>query len=110
MNAPSILAIQVETAAYFQISKHRMLQHFLARQYARPRQIAMYLCRELTVYSLPEIGKRFERDHTTVLHAFKTISALRDSDARVKLAIETIRERLLDREGNNEKQNHDRRT
>lgn len=51
------------------------------RVIARPRQIAMSLARELTQLSLPEIGNAFGgRDHTTVLHACKTIELLRNSD------------------------------
>ena len=45
------------------------------REFSHPRQIAMYLCRELTDYSLPKIGESFGgRDHTTVLHAYDKIS------------------------------------
>lgn len=47
----------------------------------RPRQIAMYLCRTMTLKSMPEIGRRFGgRDHTTVLHAVNKITALRQTD------------------------------
>jgi len=51
---------------------------------ARPRQLAMALCKELTNHSLPEIGDAFGgRDHTTVLHACRKINELRDIDSRV---------------------------
>ena len=51
-----------------------------SRAVARPRQVAMSLAKELTQLSLPEIGSNFGgRDHTTVLHACRTIAALRDS-------------------------------
>jgi chromosomal replication initiator protein len=52
------------------------------RNVARPRQVAMALAKELTQMSLPEIGEAFgNRDHTTVLHACRTISSLRQSDS-----------------------------
>ena len=51
---------------------------------ARPRQVAMTVCKELTQYSLPNIGEAFGgRDHTTVLHAQKTIAELRTKDERL---------------------------
>jgi hypothetical protein len=54
----------------------------------RPRQVAMYLCRELTLRSLPEIGRRFGmRDHTTVLHATRKIHALRATDEELDGAL-----------------------
>jgi chromosomal replication initiator protein len=51
---------------------------------ARPRQIAMYLSKQLTPRSLPEIGRRFGgRDHTTVIHAVKQIEKLRAADTEI---------------------------
>ena len=51
---------------------------------ARSRQIAMYLCRELTDLSLPKIGARFGgRDHTTVIHAVEKVKSLMQSDKQV---------------------------
>lgn len=56
-----------------------------------PRQIAMYLCRELTNHSLPEIGREFGgRDHTTVIHAYNKIKEQIDSDPNIKKIIEQI--------------------
>jgi chromosomal replication initiator protein len=61
----------------------------------RPRQIAMYLAKTLTLRSLPEIGRRFGgRDHTTVLHAVRKIEGLVDSDATLADEIELLK-RLL---------------
>jgi len=52
-----------------------------ARQVARPRQVAMYLCKKLTSRSLPEIGRKFGgRDHTTVMHAVRKIDELMAGD------------------------------
>ena len=55
-----------------------------AREVARPRQIAMYLAKQLTPRSLPEIGRRFGgRDHTTVIHAVRQIEKLRGEDSEI---------------------------
>ena len=65
------------------------------REIARPRQIAMYLCRELTNTSLPQIGIAFGgRDHTTVMHACDKIRAESESDAELKEAIDKITDHL----------------
>ncbi len=54
------------------------------RNYARPRQVAMYLCKQLTSRSLPEIGRRFGgRDHTTVMHGVRRIEELRIQDGQI---------------------------
>ena len=59
---------------------------------AYPRQIAMYLSRELTEYSLPKIGYEFGgRDHTTVIHAHEKISALMKTDKQLKQDVKKIR-------------------
>ena len=61
-----------------------MISNRRPRTIARPRQIAMALAKELTNYSLPEIGDRFGgRDHTTVLYACRRIDALRASDTDI---------------------------
>jgi len=65
-----------------------------SRSLARPRQIAMCLCRDLTNHSLPEIGQAFEKDHTTVLHACRTIQKLRDDDPRVREDYENLLRQL----------------
>ena len=63
---------------------------------ARPRQIAMYLCKELTSYSYPEIGKAFGgKDHTTVLHAVKKIQSMIDSDQKLKTRIYHLKEAIF---------------
>ena len=66
-----------------------------ARAVARPRQVAMYLAKQLTPRSLPEIGRKFGgRDHTTVMYAIRKIEELRAIDAVLSEDIETLR-RLL---------------
>lgn len=69
-------------AEYFKVKVSDLLSKRRNRSVARPRQVAMSLCKELTNHSLPEIGDAFGgRDHTTVLHACRTIKALRESNA-----------------------------
>ena len=63
---------------------------------ARPRQIAMYLSKKYTTKSLPEIGRRFSgRDHTTVIHAVKTIEKFIESDQDLKQNVDTIKRQFL---------------
>ena len=63
----------------------------------RPRQIAMYLAKTLTLRSLPEIGRRFGgRDHTTVLHAVRKIENLSDTDKVLADEIETLKRMLTE--------------
>lgn len=68
-------------AEYFKIKVSDLLSKRRNRSVARPRQVAMSLCKELTNHSLPEIGEAFGgRDHTTVLHACRTIKGFRETD------------------------------
>ena len=78
----SIENIQKTVADFYRIKLFDLMSKKRTRIFARPRQIAMCLARELTQLSLPEIGNAFGgRDHSTVLHACKTIENLRNSDA-----------------------------
>lgn len=74
--------IQKTVADYYKLKVAEMYSKKRTRAIARPRQIAMWLARDLTHHSLPEIGEAFGgRDHTTVLHACRTINDLRSKDA-----------------------------
>ncbi len=76
--------IQHEVCRYFGISKADLVGASRSKAFAYPRQIAMYLCRELTDQSLPKIGRAFGgRDHSTVMHATAKISNLINSDRDV---------------------------
>jgi chromosomal replication initiator protein len=76
--------IQKYVADYYKIKVAEMYSQKRTRAIARPRQIAMWLARELTPHSLPEIGDAFGgRDHTTVLHACRTITELRGKDSQL---------------------------
>lgn len=75
---PRIAEIQEAVCAHFHTNLTEMLSSRRARAASRPRQVAMYLARHLTPRSLPEIGTHFgNRDHTTVIHAVRTIEAIR---------------------------------
>lgn len=70
--------IQKTVADYYKIKVAELFSKKRTRAIARPRQVAMWLCREVTTHSFPEIGDAFGgRDHTTVIHAVKTIDSLR---------------------------------
>ena len=76
--------IQKRVSEHFHIRHAEMVSARRAREVARPRQIAMYLAKQLTPRSLPEIGRRFGgRDHTTVIHAVRQIEKLRASDSEI---------------------------
>ncbi len=76
--------IQKTVADYFKIKVADMYSQKRTRAIARPRQVAMWLARDLTPHSLPEIGDAFGgRDHTTVLHACRTITDLRGKDTHL---------------------------
>jgi chromosomal replication initiator protein len=87
--------IQRKAADYFNIRLADMLSARRARAVARPRQVAMYLAKQLTARSLPEIGRKFGgRDHTTVIHAVRRIEQLRESDSALNEDVEKL-QRLL---------------
>jgi len=87
--------IQKRVAEHYNIRLADMHSARRARAVARPRQVAMYLCKQLTPRSLPEIGRKFGgRDHTTVMHAVRKIEELRTSDRAMAEDIELLRRML----------------
>jgi len=89
--------IQNIVSRFFNIQLAEMLSQRRSRPLARPRQIAMYLAKKMTTRSLPEIGRRFaNRDHTTVIHAVKTITRLSEKDDEMKNNIDQLRSLLLE--------------
>ncbi len=77
--------IQKTVAEYYKIRVADLLSKRRNRSIARPRQMAMSLCKELTNHSLPEIGDAFGgRDHTTILHGCRKIAELLETDSRIK--------------------------
>lgn len=75
--------IQKSVCDYFVVKMSDLKSSRRDRSIARPRQIAMYLAKELTSKSLPEIGSAFDRDHTTIMHAIRLIEDLVKNDASV---------------------------
>ena len=89
--------IQNIVSSFYNIPLNEMLSQRRSRPLARPRQIAMYLSKKLTTRSLPEIGRRFaNRDHTTVIHAVKTIGRLIEKDDEMMRNMSQIKSMLLE--------------
>ena len=81
----SIENIQKTVAKYYMLKLADLSSKTRSRHIARPRQVAMYLCKELTDKSLPDIGEAFGgRDHTTVLHAYRRIESLMQEKNEIK--------------------------
>lgn len=92
----SILQIQEEVAKYYHIQLKDLKGKKRVKTIVVPRQIAMYLSRELTDHSLPKIGAEFGgKDHTTVIHAHEKIEKLVQSDATIKTEISDIKNLLM---------------
>lgn len=91
----TIEEIQRSVCAHFKLDKSDMVSKRRLRAVARPRQIAMYLAKEMTPRSYPEIGRRFGgRDHSTVIHAVRVIENLRVTDSEIDADIAAIRRAL----------------
>ncbi|MCR9256643.1 MAG: chromosomal replication initiator protein DnaA [Alphaproteobacteria bacterium] len=91
----TIEEIQKRVAEHFNIRMSDMASARRSRSVARPRQIAMYLSKQLTSRSLPDIGRRFGgRDHTTVMHAVKKVEELRASDVSFAEDVDILRRML----------------
>ena len=83
-----------KVAERYNLRTAEMMSKRRDRSIARPRQIAMYLAKVLTTKSLPEIGRAFDRDHTTVIHAVKKVEELCETDAAFKDEIDALRRGL----------------
>ncbi|MGB0901510.1 chromosomal replication initiator protein DnaA [Halocynthiibacter sp.] len=87
--------IQRKVSEHYNIRLSEMIGPRRVRTIARPRQVAMYLAKQLTTRSLPDIGRRFGgRDHTTVMHGVKRIEELRVSDSQLEDDLELLRRAL----------------
>ena len=87
----NIEQIQKKVSEHFNVKMSDMSSARRSRTIARPRQIAMYLSKNLTSRSLPEIGRRFgNRDHTTVIHAVKKVEELRNTDVSFDEDVELL--------------------
>ena len=88
--------IQNLVASHFNLNIQELLSPRRSRSLARPRQIAMYLAKQHTTNSLPDIGRKFSnRDHTTVIHAVKKIEELIKKDNDIKQSVFELKKRLL---------------
>ena len=91
----SVEEIQRKVSEHYNIRLSDMIGPKRVRTYARPRQIAMYLCKQLTSRSLPEIGRCFGgRDHTTIMYGVRKIDDLRMQDGQLAEDIEILRRML----------------
>ena len=91
----SVEEIQRKVSEHYNIRLSDMVGPKRLRSYARPRQVAMYLCKKMTSRSLPEIGRRFGgRDHTTVMHGVKRIEELKQNDGQIAEDLELLRRSL----------------
>ena len=92
----NVETIQNIVAAHFNLNIQEMLSPRRSRSLARPRQIAMFLSKQHTTNSLPDIGRKFSnRDHTTVIHAVKKIDELMKKDNEIRQNILEIKKKLL---------------
>ena len=92
----SVESIQKIVATYFNLNLQEMLSSRRSRSLARPRQIAMYLAKQHTTNSLPDIGRKFSnRDHTTVIHAVKKIDELIKKDNDIKQSVFELKKKLI---------------
>tara|TARA_R110000824_G_scaffold118960_14_gene272065 strand:+ start:181533 stop:183260 length:1728 start_codon:yes stop_codon:yes gene_type:complete len=91
----TIEEIQRRVAEYYNVRLADMLSARRARAVARPRQVAMWLSKQLTTRSLPEIGRKFGgRDHTTVIHAVRKIDELRQADSGMDEDVDLLKRML----------------
>lgn len=71
---PLMAQIVAAVADAYKVPWHKIIGRQRAAYYVEPRHVAMHLCRKMTGYSLPRIGRLFERDHTTVMHACQRVA------------------------------------
>jgi hypothetical protein len=95
-SAPKMLVahIQATVAAYYGIEVRYMKSAQRGKDIVRPRQVAMFLAAELTPKSLPDIGRCFSRDHTTIIHAIKAVRKRSEADAELAMDVGYLRARL----------------
>ena len=87
--------IQKTVAEHYNLKQADLISERRARAVARPRQVAMWLAKQITTRSLPDIGRRFGgRDHTTVLHAVRRIEALKGEDPSIARDVDVLLRKL----------------
>jgi chromosomal replication initiator protein len=93
-DAPTVAAIQESVAAVLGITRDELLSPRRTPRIARARQLAMYLAREMTSLSLAQIAREFDRDHSTVLHAIRSVSQRLEPGSETVDAIHRVRASL----------------
>ena len=92
----NVESIQNLVASHFNLNIQELLSPRRSRSLARPRQIAMYLAKQFTTNSLPDIGRKFSnRDHTTVIHAVKKIDELMKNDNDIRQNVLDLKKKLI---------------
>jgi len=86
--------VQRQVADYYDIRMSDILSKRRPASIAFPRQVAMYICRQLTSHSLPDIGNAFEKNHATVLHACRMIENKMKDDAAIRRTVDTLMNKL----------------
>ena len=88
--------IQEAVCAQFHVKLAELKSRRRSKTLVHPRQIAMYLCRELTDASYPEIGRQFGgKDHTTIIHACRQVAKAKEADTGLQTTIESLKEQIL---------------
>lgn len=87
--------IKKAVADFYKIDLEDLSKATRSRAIARPRQIAMYLCKNHTSESLPKIGEKFEKNHATVIHALKVIEKLMNENQQILQDVKSIEEKIL---------------
>ena len=95
--APSLDNIKRATMRHYELTKSEIESASKSRSICAPRQVAMYLCREMTDKSLPQIARAFcKKDHTTVIHAWRKVKKLMQTDPEMVRQVEQVRETVFD--------------
>src|SRR5512134_1937437 len=88
--------IQEAVCTQFHVKMTELKSRRRSKTLVHPRQIAMYLCRELTDASYPEIGRQFGgKDHTTIIHACRQVAKAKETDTVLQSTLETLKEKIL---------------
>ncbi len=88
--------IQEAVCTQFHVKMAELKSRRRSKTLVHPRQIAMYLCRELTDASYPEIGRQFGgKDHTTIIHACRQVAKAKETDTALHTTLETLKEQIL---------------
>jgi len=87
--------IQEAVCTQYHVKLTELKSRRRSKTLVHPRQIAMYLCRELTDASYPEIGRHFGgKDHTTIIHACRQVAKGKESDPALHATLESLKERI----------------